>query len=87
MIFRLQLKTNQQENEKLKIQKAMIQNALSYLQANVRSALFLFIVTTLTLVDSLRGFIGERRGERVDMQDAHVILDNLLPFFSTQPKE
>ncbi|XP_065891028.1 integrin-linked kinase-associated serine/threonine phosphatase 2C-like isoform X2 [Dysidea avara] len=36
---------------------------------------------------SLRGFIGERRGERVDMQDAHVILDNLLPLFSTQPKK
>ena len=35
----------------------------------------------------LRGFIGERRGERVDMQDAHVILDDLLPLFTTPPKE
>ena len=37
--------------------------------------------------DHLRGFIGERRGERVDMQDAHVILDDLLPLFTTPPKE
>ena len=38
-------------------------------------------------LDNLRGFIGERRGERVDMQDAHVILDDLLPLFATPPKE
>ena len=31
----------------------------------------------------LQGFLGERRGEREDMQDSHMILDDFTPQFST----
>lgn len=29
----------------------------------------------------LRGFLAERKGEREDMQDAHMILDDFTPQF------
>ena len=33
----------------------------------------------------LKGYIGERRGEREDMQDAHTIIDDFTPHFSSLP--
>ena len=33
----------------------------------------------------LKGYIGERRGEREDMQDAHTIIDDFTPQFSSLP--
>ena len=33
----------------------------------------------------LRGFVAERKGERFDMQDAHVICDDFLEEFDTKP--
>ncbi|XP_068753501.1 integrin-linked kinase-associated serine/threonine phosphatase 2C-like [Montipora capricornis] len=33
----------------------------------------------------LRGFVAERKGERDDMQDAHVILDDFVEEFDTKP--
>lgn len=35
----------------------------------------------------LRGFVAERKGERDDMQDAHVISDDFLEEFDTKPAE
>lgn len=35
----------------------------------------------------LRGFVAERKGERNDMQDAHVISDDFLEEFDTKPAE
>ncbi|XP_074625597.1 integrin-linked kinase-associated serine/threonine phosphatase 2C-like [Acropora palmata] len=34
-----------------------------------------------------RGFVAERKGEREDMQDAHVILDDFLAEFDNKPTE
>lgn len=33
----------------------------------------------------LKGYLGERRGEREDMQDAHTIIDDLTPQFMSLP--
>ena len=33
----------------------------------------------------LRGFVAERKGERDDMQDAHVICDDFLEEFDLKP--
>ena len=33
----------------------------------------------------LKGYIGERRGEREDMQDAHTIIDDFTPQFTSLP--
>ena len=33
----------------------------------------------------LRGFVAERKGERNDMQDAHVICDDFLEEFEPKP--
>ena len=35
----------------------------------------------------LRGYVGERRGEREEMQDAHAIHDDLTPLFTDLPAE
>ena len=34
---------------------------------------------------TLKGYHGERRGEREDMQDAHTIIDDFTPQFETLP--
>ena len=33
----------------------------------------------------LKGYIGERRGEREDMQDAHTIIDDFTPELASLP--
>lgn len=33
----------------------------------------------------LKAYIGERRGEREDMQDAHTIIDEFTPQFTVLP--
>ena len=33
----------------------------------------------------LRGFVAERKGERNDMQDAHVIFDDFTEEFTNKP--
>ena len=35
----------------------------------------------------LRGYVGERRGEREEMQDAHAILDDLTPLLTNPSAE
>jgi integrin-linked kinase-associated serine/threonine phosphatase 2C len=35
----------------------------------------------------LKGYIGERRGEREDMQDAHTIIDDFTPEFASLPNK
>ena len=35
----------------------------------------------------LKGYIGERRGEREEMQDAHTIINDLTPQFMGLPNE
>ena len=35
----------------------------------------------------LKGYIGERRGEREDMQDAHTIIDDFTANFSSLPNK
>ena len=39
------------------------------------------------LKHKFRGFVAERKGEREDMQDAHVILDDFLAEFENKPTE
>jgi hypothetical protein len=34
----------------------------------------------------LKGFVAERKGEREDMQDAHVIIDDYLPLLENPPE-
>ena len=34
---------------------------------------------------NMKGYHGERRGEREDMQDAHVMLDDFTPQFKSLP--
>lgn len=34
---------------------------------------------------SLKGYHGERRGEREDMQDAHTMIDDFTPQFEALP--
>ena len=35
----------------------------------------------------LKGYIGERRGEREGMEDAHTILDDFTPEFTALPNK
>ena len=45
-----------------------------------------FVPAAAALIQ-LRGYVGERRGEREDMQDAHTIIDNLTPPCGTLPND
>jgi len=82
------------------ITKIIIGMIDNYFIVKERKPLFLadslILLLKLTLVHCIslselkykfRGFVAERKGEREDMQDAHVILDDFLAEFDNKPTE
>lgn len=45
-----------------------------------------YIVHFAEVKYQLKGFVAERKGEREDMQDAHVIIDDYLPEIDNPPE-
>lgn len=67
------------------ISMAMPKAAISMTIASMLKAVFLCYNSVGGY--RLKGYIGERKGEREDMQDAHTIIDDFTPQFSSLPND